>query len=67
MTNGDWIRSFGNKNLAAFLSEITHYAVIRGYKLEHDKDREYWKETKAKSLNDFTKWVNEERGERTTA
>lgn len=67
MTNADYIRSLDNEHLAAFLSEITHGAVYHGYKLKRDKDKTYWMEAREKSLEDFNKWVNEERGERTVA
>lgn len=67
MTNADYIRSLDNEHLAAFLSEITHGAVYHGYKLKRDKDKTCWMEAREKSLEDFNKWVNEERGERTVA
>lgn len=67
MTNGDWIRSLDNEHLAAFLSEITHGAVYKGYKLKRDKDKAYWTEAREKSLEEFNKWINEECGKRTVA
>lgn len=67
MTNADYIRSLDNEHLAAFLGEITHGAVYRGYKLKCDKDKAYWAEARAKNLEEFVKWVNEECGRRTVA
>ena len=67
MTNADYIRSLDNESLAAFLSEITHGAVYRGYELKRDKDKIYWMEVREKSLEEFGKWLNEERGKRTIA
>lgn len=67
MTNADYIRSLDNEHLAAFLGEITHEAVYHGYKLKHDKDKAYWAEARAKNLEEFAKWVNEECGKRTVA
>lgn len=67
MTNGDYIRSLDNEHLAAFLSEITHGAVYQVYKLKRDKDKTYWMEAREKNLEEFNKWVNEERGKRIVA
>lgn len=67
MTNADYIRSLDNEHLAAFLSEITHGAVYHGYKLKRDKDKTYWAEARAKNLEEFVKWINEECGKRTVA
>lgn len=67
MTNADCIRSLDNESLAIFLSEITHGAVYEGYKLKRDKDKAYWAEARAKSLEELVKWVNEECGKRTVA
>lgn len=67
MTNADYIRSLDNEHLAAFLGEIAHEAVYHGYKLKRDKDKTYWAETRAKNLEEFAKWINEECGKRTVA
>ena len=67
MTNAEYIRSLDNESLAAFLSEITHGAVLKGYELKRDKDKTYWVKAREKNLEEFNKWVNEERGKRTIA
>lgn len=67
MTNVEYIRSLDNESLAALLSEITHGAVLIGYELERDKDKTSWVKAREKNLEEFNKWVNEERGKRTVA